>query len=242
MNQAQAGYRGTTRETWFGVQSATIWMTSGWRSCDLGSPPATGRAGRPRWLACELELFGLDVEVVTIERTLVDLLGPAPRRTSGDTEEWVRRLVQHDGVLVAVEDAGPDVLSESPERILMPFRRGDSEAAQVGGWASGWPRCGEWCCCTAGGCGSGTGSGQGCFCGRGCRRALGGRVGRGGRGESTSGRVRRARCWVRRWGEVGAPVGGAAGLGGRRSGTGAGLRGGTSGGTSGGFARRGGSR
>lgn len=124
MNQAQAGYRGTTRETWFGVQSATISMTSGWRSCDLGSPLATGRAGRRRWLACDLELFGLDVEVVTIERTLVDLLGPAPRRTSGDTTEWVRRLVQHDGVLVAVEDAGPDVLSELPERIPTPFRRG----------------------------------------------------------------------------------------------------------------------
>ena len=92
----------------------------------------------PSWrLACDLEPVEVDVEVAKIERVVVNLLGNALRHTPPDTPVWVRLRAQDDGVLLAVEDAGPGVPPELRERIFTPFQQGDSEAARVGGTGIG---------------------------------------------------------------------------------------------------------
>ena len=63
------------------------------------------------------------VDVSKIERIVENLLANAVRHTPPGTQVWVKVHSEDGGVLIAVEDSGPGVLSELQEAVFEPFRQ-----------------------------------------------------------------------------------------------------------------------
>lgn len=71
----------------------------------------------------EVEPMIVDVDALKVERILDNLLVNARRHTLPGTEIWVSARSVAEGVLIAVDDAGPGVSRESQERIFEPFKQ-----------------------------------------------------------------------------------------------------------------------
>ena len=97
----------------------------------------------------EAEGVGVSVDPVQVER-IVEL--NAAKHTPAGTAIWVRARRENDGILLAVEDAGPGVPPELREVIFEPFRRGGhapglgiglSLVARYAELHGGWAKVGE---------------------------------------------------------------------------------------------------
>lgn len=66
----------------------------------------------------------IDIDVPMVERILQNLIINAVRHTPTGTPIWVRTRHVEDGVLIAVEDAGPGVPEALRSTIFEPFRQG----------------------------------------------------------------------------------------------------------------------
>lgn len=73
------------------------------------------------------------VDPAKTERIVENLLFNAGRHTPPETPLWLRVLPSDDGVLIAVEDAGPGVSDDLKASIFEPFNRGDQVAAHAPG-------------------------------------------------------------------------------------------------------------
>ena len=65
----------------------------------------------------------VNVDALKVERIVDNLLVNARRHTLSGTEIWVSARSVAEGVLIAVEDAGPGVPAESQEHIFEPFKQ-----------------------------------------------------------------------------------------------------------------------
>jgi PAS domain S-box-containing protein len=72
------------------------------------------------------------VDAAKVERIVENLLANADRHTTPDTPVWLRLARRHDGVLLAVEDAGAGVPEELRGGLFEPFRRGPEPARAPG--------------------------------------------------------------------------------------------------------------
>jgi signal transduction histidine kinase len=72
------------------------------------------------------------VDAAKVERIVENLLANADRHTTPDTPVWLRLARHHDGVLLAVEDAGAGVPEELRGGLFEPFRRGPESARAPG--------------------------------------------------------------------------------------------------------------
>lgn len=77
-----------------------------------------------RPVTVETEPVVLEVDGAKVERIVENLLANAARHTLPETPVWVRVRAEQDGVLIAVEDAGPGVPEEARTIIFEPFRQG----------------------------------------------------------------------------------------------------------------------
>jgi two-component system sensor histidine kinase KdpD len=73
------------------------------------------------------------VDPAQVERVVENLLTNAGRHTRPDTPVWVTVTRRHDGVLLAVEDAGAGVPQELRTSLFEPFHRGPEAAAHAPG-------------------------------------------------------------------------------------------------------------
>jgi signal transduction histidine kinase len=64
------------------------------------------------------------VDGAKVERIVENLLANAVRHTSVGTQIWIRVNASDDGVLIAVEDAGPGVPEDLRIAVFEPFRQG----------------------------------------------------------------------------------------------------------------------
>jgi PAS domain S-box-containing protein len=71
----------------------------------------------------EVESMIVDIDALKVERILDNLLANARRHTPPGTDIWVSARQVADGVLIAVEDAGPGVSKASQEHIFEPFKQ-----------------------------------------------------------------------------------------------------------------------
>ncbi|MGZ8652436.1 MAG: sensor histidine kinase, partial [Actinomycetota bacterium] len=71
----------------------------------------------------EVEPMIVDIDALKVERILDNLLANARRHTPLGTDIWVSARSVADGVLIAVEDAGPGVSKASQEHIFEPFKQ-----------------------------------------------------------------------------------------------------------------------
>jgi PAS domain S-box-containing protein len=67
-----------------------------------------------------------------VERIVENLLANAAKHTPADSPVWVRATAEREGVLIAVEDAGPGVPEHVKARIFEPFTHGDQVAHAPG--------------------------------------------------------------------------------------------------------------
>jgi PAS domain S-box-containing protein len=74
-----------------------------------------------------------DVDAAKLERILENLLLNTARHTPPGTSVWVRIGRDEDGVLLAVEDAGPGVPAELRASVFEPFRRAGGSSRSVPG-------------------------------------------------------------------------------------------------------------
>jgi protein-histidine pros-kinase len=72
------------------------------------------------------------VDPAQLERTIENLAVNVARHTPPGTPVWVRARRGPNGLLIAVEDAGPGVPEAIRQEIFHPFRRGDSRAHSPG--------------------------------------------------------------------------------------------------------------
>lgn len=66
-----------------------------------------------------------NVDAAKVERIVENLIANAGRHTSADVPLWIRVYGQDDGVLIAVDDAGPGIADDLKEAVFEPFRNGD---------------------------------------------------------------------------------------------------------------------
>jgi signal transduction histidine kinase len=92
---------------------------------------AAAEFDRPVEVAADAVVIAVDP--AKIERIVENLVANAVRHTDPGTPIWVRVHAQDDGVVIAVEDAGPGVPSELQEAIFEPFRQGSSNRAHSPG-------------------------------------------------------------------------------------------------------------
>jgi PAS domain S-box-containing protein len=102
--------------------------------------PALVQRVTDEWCLLNGREVELDSEPVTIaldagkvERIVENLLANAARHTGPDTPIWVRVRRESDGVLLAVEDAGPGVPAELRASLFEAFRRGPEVPAHAPG-------------------------------------------------------------------------------------------------------------
>jgi len=86
---------------------AEEWCLLNGREVDLDTEPAT-----------------VSLDAGKVERIVENLLANAARHTDPDTPMWVRLRREGDGMLLAVEDAGPGIPPELRDSVFEPFRRG----------------------------------------------------------------------------------------------------------------------
>src|SRR6266516_250179 len=86
---------------------AEEWCLLNGREVDLDTEPAT-----------------VSLDAGKVERIVENLLANAARHTDADTPMWVRLRREGDGMLLAVEDAGPGIPPELRDSVFEPFRRG----------------------------------------------------------------------------------------------------------------------
>ena len=81
-------------------------------------------SGRP--LKLEVESATAEVDGPKVERIVENLLANVARHTLADVAVWVRVSDEPDGVMIAVEDAGPGVPDELKARVFEPFETGET--------------------------------------------------------------------------------------------------------------------
>ena len=86
-----------------------------------------------RKVALEIEPVMAETDAPKVERIVENLLANTARHTPREVPVWVRVHHEGDGVLIAVEDAGPGVSAEHREEIFEPFRRGPDTAEHAPG-------------------------------------------------------------------------------------------------------------
>jgi PAS domain S-box-containing protein len=77
-----------------------------------------------RKVTLEIEPVMAEVDATKVERIVENLLANTTRHTPPDAPVWIRVCHEGDGVLIAVEDAGPGISAEHREEIFEPFRQG----------------------------------------------------------------------------------------------------------------------
>lgn len=71
----------------------------------------------------EVEPMIVDIDALKVERILDNLLANARRHTPPGTDIWVSARMVADGVLIAVDDAGPGVCGADQQDIFEPFKQ-----------------------------------------------------------------------------------------------------------------------
>lgn len=74
----------------------------------------------------EADAMEVSVDPVQVERIVENLVANAAKHTPAGTRIWVRVRRDGDGIMLAVEDAGPGVPEELRSVIFEPFRQGGS--------------------------------------------------------------------------------------------------------------------
>jgi PAS domain S-box-containing protein len=77
-----------------------------------------------RTLRIEADSIVVSIDPAKVERIVENLLANAARHTPPDTPVWVWVKAHREGVLIAVEDAGPGVAPEVRDVIFRPFEQG----------------------------------------------------------------------------------------------------------------------
>jgi two-component system, OmpR family, sensor histidine kinase KdpD len=71
----------------------------------------------------EVEPIIVEIDALKVERILDNLLANAHRHTPPGTDIWVSARMVADGVLIAVDDAGPGVSEADQQDIFEPFKQ-----------------------------------------------------------------------------------------------------------------------
>jgi PAS domain S-box-containing protein len=72
------------------------------------------------------------VDPAQLERIIENLIANATKHTPSGTPIWVRAKEQPEGILIAIEDAGPGVPSDMSTAIFEPFRQGNTPSHAPG--------------------------------------------------------------------------------------------------------------
>jgi PAS domain S-box-containing protein len=78
-----------------------------------------------------------EVDPAKVERIVENLIANAARHTAPETAIWVRVWSEPDGVVIAVEDAGPGVPEDLQRAIFEPFRQGPTASPHSPGTGIG---------------------------------------------------------------------------------------------------------
>lgn len=89
-------------------------------------------AGRPLKVNLAPDLPLLHLDAVMIERVLVNLLENASKYTPPQSPIEIDARIEHDGVVLTVNDHGPGLPSKREEAIFEKFERGKKESAAPG--------------------------------------------------------------------------------------------------------------
>jgi PAS domain S-box-containing protein len=81
----------------------------------------------------DTEPANVSLDAGKVERIVENLLANASRHTDADTPIWVRLRRESDGVLLAIEDAGPGVPPALKASVFEAFRRGPEVPAHAPG-------------------------------------------------------------------------------------------------------------
>jgi two-component system sensor histidine kinase KdpD len=119
------------------LESPSVELRRDWQTLDdligMALARVQGRQGEHRFVVdLPADLPSIHVDGALLQQLFVNLLDNALKYTPPDTELRISARVAGDQLLVVVEDDGPGLPGDDPERLFDKFRRGDSEGAVVG--------------------------------------------------------------------------------------------------------------